>query len=219
MRRPSLMPVDDPGLRRLLTAILNEVESMSARLGNVVSESGVFIGNLPAEVKITTAVGDSPVVGRTEVTEHVGGVDTAAGALASKDSVDLSTGEVTNKNLDNITDGPTYGRVLDVDLSNGRVIRVRDNPGDRNIAGSNIFDKGFNDLSDVTDDPGGTWRKVASVDANNKVPDGGLSLTTAYTPTGASNTIEKIYDALDETQDEIIGLGGTINEEDIDPAD
>lgn len=43
------------------------------------------------------------------------------GTLAAKNSVDLATGEVTNKNLDNVSDGSTYGRILKTIIGGGYI--------------------------------------------------------------------------------------------------
>jgi len=47
---------------------------------------------------------------------------TDAGALATKNAVDLATAEVANKVLDNIADGATYARVLTTDVTAGHII-------------------------------------------------------------------------------------------------
>jgi hypothetical protein len=73
----------------------------------------VLIGSLSADNYVQWDQSEGVLTVKGAIT-IVGGSITDfadAGALATLDSVDLATGQVTNKNLDNVSDGTTYKRV------------------------------------------------------------------------------------------------------------
>jgi hypothetical protein len=92
------------------------------------------------------------------------------GALATKSSVDLATGEVTNKNLDNVADGSTYARTTPNQRDGG-------GRGYNALTSANkVYPGAFADsnpgmvtgqaqIADgTTDDESGYWVPVATVD-------------------------------------------------------
>ncbi len=63
MKRPSLMPITDPALKRVFTDILNELEALSERVGKVINDQGVFVGELPAGTVTATSIASAAIRG------------------------------------------------------------------------------------------------------------------------------------------------------------
>lgn len=82
------------------SSVQSNFESLSRQLGQLLFQ-------LQEQVDLINQQLNPEYVKTTEVTDHVGGEDIPAGSLAIKNSVDLSTAEVTNKDADNISESAT----------------------------------------------------------------------------------------------------------------
>lgn len=50
MKRPSLMPISQPEVKRIFTVVFNELESISSRVDQIVNDEGIFTGALSSDV-------------------------------------------------------------------------------------------------------------------------------------------------------------------------